>query len=334
MFQKFREFREFDDVYSESEDSLTDEDSSDDDEELEYVYEKPVNAKSHGRNNSGRHKSKPFHAPFRDPTDPNYVLLPADHKRRGKKGGYSGDLVSPPYISMGRKISCPICNCDCPLRMMGRHIIEKHITHECPFCKSQSSNNSFKVHLEECIGRYGAREGKGRPSYSCPYCSQAKWHSVREISTHIHRTHRQLNCPFCQDSYSPHEYCKHVSNCAKLSVLSAQLIQDNPSLDPEMIQLYQQLQIGASEGSSYSEDDSDEEAPLPVKQTSRQRREHSSAYSAGGRAKQEANNICCFCHFQCSKVPLEDHIVECNHIPVGMQVVSVGSLLGLVINRS
>ena len=342
VFQKFRELGGNDDVYSGSEGSLTDEDSSDEDE-FDYVYDTPVTVKSRGNSHSGsHHKSKPFHAPFLDPTDPNYVLLPADHQRRGGKGGYTEDLVSAPYISMGHKISCPICNSDCPLRMMGRHIVENHITHQCPICKHKLANSSFKVHLEECMGRYGAKDVKGRPTYPCPYCSQAKCHSVREISTHIHRTHRQLNCPFCQDSYGPHNYCRHVSKCARLSVMSAQLIQDNPHLDPEMIQLYQQLQIESSEGSSYSEDEL-EETPLPEKQLSREeRRDRSSAYLAeesytersGRKVKQETKDCCFFCHFQCCNVPLEDHLAECKNIPNGMQVVSMGNLLGLRINST
>ncbi|KAI6645974.1 hypothetical protein LOD99_13229 [Oopsacas minuta] len=322
VFQKFREFEDDFDTPSDSE-SLTDDSS--DYEELIYDYE--TNARCKGNYSGSHHQSKPFFAPFIDPSDSDYVLLPTDNKKRGKKGGYPEDLVSFPYVSMGQKISCPICNDDCPLRMMGRHMTENHITHKCPICSKQLAHSSFKVHLEECLGRYGAKQVKGRPTYLCPYCSETKCHSVREISTHIHRTHRQLTCPFCQDSYGPNNFSKHVNKCAKLSVMSAQLFQDHPSLDPEVIQLYQQLEIESSEESSYSEED----IPAARKQISSASLSNRS-YANTVQTRYESQVTCLFCNYQCRDVLLENHIAECRNIPAGMQVVSINNLLGLRIN--
>ena len=309
VFQKFRELEDDTDTSSDSTSSLSDDSSSDD--ELVYEYDSDVIARYTDNHSDTHYQSKPFFAPFLDPTDPDFILLPAD-KQRGKREGYKEDLIAPPYVSMGQKISCPVCDSDCPLRMMGRHITENHITHKCPVCNNQLPHDSFKQHLEECLGRRGPRQVKGQSTYPCPYCSKTQWHSVREVSTHIHRTHRQLQCPFCQDSYPPSKFCKHVNKCAKLCVMTAQLFQEHPSLNPETNQLYHQ-DIGSS----------NLEAQTPTRHVSNKK---------DTQPRFSSKLTCPFCNLQCRDVLLENHIAECGRIPTGMELVSMNNLLGLRIN--
>ena len=312
VFQKFRELGENDEVYSGSDLSLSSDDSSD---------EEPISYRPRKHNRSDRSsKSKRLNSPFIDLTDPSYILLPASPGKKGKKGTRSGATEDNPVpsVSWNCKISCPICNTDCPLRMVGRHIIETHISHCCPMCNESIGHSSFRVHLEKCLGGNGAKGEKGRSHFPCPYCSKSK-PSVKQMATHISRIHRELDCPFCQESYAARSYTKHVNNCARMSVMSAQLFQENPSLDPDP----RLLQFGSSEELTDSDTESDGYESLPRNEAHGVEK---------GLFEGEAVISCIFCHFQCIEIPLGDHIAECAKLPPGMQLVSIPNLMGLRIN--